>query len=150
MERYQNQYQALGSIVYVTLVSDMGSVYVHTLLDSISKQITNFENQFSRFLETSELTAFNNQAGSKVQSSQTFLKLLKKCKELSVKADGLYNPFILPALQRAGYINSWTDKSNKTKIDYTNRNVVNIRSLIIGDSWAKIPKDTALDFGGIG
>ncbi|MGD0283979.1 MAG: FAD:protein FMN transferase [Candidatus Saccharimonadales bacterium] len=151
MERYQQQFQALGSTVLITLVTKKDLAYAQKLFRQISLRISRFEQQFSRFLTDSELTQFNQRAGIKVSVSQTFLKLLEVSKDLSNSTDGLYNPFILPALQQAGYLGSWTSQRTELAInDYRNRKTTIIDNLIIGDSWAKIPKNSALDFGGIG
>ena len=149
MERYQQQFQALGSAVLITLVTKKDSAYAQKLFRQINLHIIKFEQQFSRFLTDSELTQFNDRAG--VIVSQSFLRILEVSKDLAESTAGLYNPFILPALQRAGYIVSWPNQGAKKAInDYSNRKTTLIDNLIIGDSWAKIPKDSALDFGGIG
>jgi thiamine biosynthesis lipoprotein len=151
MGRQQQQFQALGSTALITLVTKTDTAYRQRLFNQITRHIIKFEQQFSRFLADSELTQFNKRAGLKVPISQSFLRMLEVNKALSEATDGLYNPFILPALQQAGYIGSWTNQgTNKIVNDYRNRQISLIDNLIIGDSWAKIPKNSALDFGGIG
>lgn len=151
MQRYQQQYKALGSEALLTLVSNEDKKYIDKLIDELHGQINEFEFQFSRFLPDSELTKFNESAGSKVPISKSFKNLLIECKSLSELTNGTYNPFILPKLQSVGYVNSWIEHEKKLPtLDYSNRDLVNIDSLIIGSDWAQIPKNTALDFGGIG
>ena len=113
------------------------------------KEIGDFENRFSRFRHDSELSLFNKQAGEKVKISETFKKLLETAKHYSVLSEGLFNPFILPDLQRAGYKNS-LDKTHSPAPDYSKRSVADYTSLEIGSDWAMIPSNTALDMGGIG
>jgi len=70
---------------------------------------------------------------------------------LGIKTKGVYNPFILPALQRAGYIRSaLPGYENNPQDNYQNRSVVNVEQLEIGDYWATIPYGTAIDLGGCG
>lgn len=69
---------------------------------------------------------------------------------MSVQTDGLYNPFILPALQRQGYVHSATAAHGPAALDYTKRTIVLPDELEIGDSWARIPHGSALDLGGCG
>jgi thiamine biosynthesis lipoprotein len=70
---------------------------------------------------------------------------------MSDLTEGLYNPFILPALQRAGYLHSMVAAHSGDDVDdYSRRSVAPADQLEIGESWATIPYGTALDFGGIG
>lgn len=80
-----------------------------------------------------------------------FRDILLAAKLLSKKTAGLCNPFILPALQKAGYDHSLVKRYKKDKMDdYSNRAVAPYDSLQIGKSWASIPYNTAIDLGGIG
>jgi thiamine biosynthesis lipoprotein len=102
-------------------------------------------------LPDSELTNFNHDAGSKVKISPAFKQLLERAFEMSRVTDGLYNPFILPSLQRAGYLATWDKHADSPDpINFTDRKSSQIDALEIGPAWARIPSDTALDFGGIG
>lgn len=151
MNRYQQQYRAFSSEIVITIVTDKSKAYVDCIFGLLHSRISKFEKQFSRFLLDSELTQFNLRAGNKTLVSTLFLKLLNKSKELSEETNGIYNPFVLPALQQVGYIGSWPKMQDKIiGIDFTNRQMVTFDNLVIGDTWAQIPKNTALDFGGIG
>jgi FAD:protein FMN transferase len=150
-ERYQTYLKALGSDIYITLISDQDSAKINIITDNLIAMINRFEQQFSRFLKSSELTNFNNNAGKKIAISNSFKKLLVAAKEMSLETKGLYNPFILPDLQKAGYLTSMSEENNnKTINDYRLCKIVSIDKLDIDQTTAKIPKNTALDFGGIG
>lgn len=151
MRRYQQHYHALGSSVLLTVVSEKNQTDINYLLGRLHAHIIEFEQQFSRFLSTSELTYFNQAAGQKTSISPELHKLLSYARDLAVKTNGLYNPFILPALQKAGYKGSWPrPDAFQSATDFTSRKVVHISQLTISKSWAKIPTNSALDFGGIG
>lgn len=142
---------ALGSDVTLTLISGLGHAHTTDLLAVLWRQIYMFERQFSRFIPMSELMVFNREAGMKTITSPAFHDLLKAAKYMALKTKGLYNPFILPALQRAGYRRSASPGyENDPQEDYTQRQVVTIDKLHIGDTWAMIPYNTALDMGGCG
>jgi thiamine biosynthesis lipoprotein len=65
--------------------------------------------------------------------------------------DNLFNPFILPALQRAGYRHSWIPAHAADPVtDVSHRTLVPGDQLEIGDDWAIIPYGTAIDLGGCG
>jgi len=150
MHRYQREHKALGSTVLLTIVTTEYAAHAASIFDLLIERIAAFEQQFSRFREDSELTAFNRRAGKRTAVTPAMHQLLTAAKTYAERTHGLYNPFILPALQRAGYRSSWPSPQDTTTIDYTERHVVRIDALQIGDSWARIPADSALDFGGIG
>jgi thiamine biosynthesis lipoprotein len=151
MARYQQHYRALGSTVLITLVTTASAANRAVIFAKLYSQITAFEQQFSRFLPTSELTSFNQSAGAKTAVSPSFMGLLKTAKQLAAQTAGLYNPFILPALQQAGYLGSWPQPEHSiADTVFTDRQLTTVDQLILGDGWAKIPNTAALDFGGIG
>lgn len=148
--RFQKLGKALGSEVALTIVVKRESE-AKTLLQALWSSITAFEERFSRFLPDSELSRFNSQAGSEVKISPAFHKLLSTARDYSLTTEGLYNPFVLPALQRSGYIGSWprSDVYDQS-LNYSLRQVVAIDQLIINQTSALIPANSAIDFGGIG
>lgn len=109
-----------------------------------------FQNRFSRFIPTSELNKLNTDHGHKTNISDDFAKILKKTIELSQLTEGIFNPFCLPLVQKAGYTTSLDLQNPQTPINYANRVLSDIDGLTIGQNWAKIPKNSALDLGGIG
>lgn len=142
--------KALGSEVILTVLTRNESDARQTL-EIIWANIVAFEKRFSRFIVDSELSTFNASAGLETKISPDFRKLLLIAKKYSLKTDGLYNPFILPSLNRAGYIGSWPNTSDYNQVlNYSIRQVFNIDKLIVKKSSAIIPANGALDFGGIG
>ncbi len=151
MKRYQQSRTALGSQAFLTVIADSDEVADKLFVKSWNL-IDDFENRFSRFLDSSETSRFNARAGSFVTISQEFKDLLLACKALSETSEGLFNPFILPNLQRQGYVGSWpTPTSHKDSIDYRDRaSLPDISKLKIDKNQARIPINSAIDFGGIG
>lgn len=150
MERWQEIQPALGSQAVITLVAAAGTDTV-PIFQELWDQVTSFEQRFSRFLPTSELTTLNQSAGQKVVVGPQMRALLAVCQKLARQTDGLFNPFILPALQQAGYAGSWpTPGQVLPELDYHDRQPATIDQLELGKTWAKIPANSALDFGGIG
>ncbi len=142
---------ALGSNVDINIVTSTPTKEMDALFSDLWIAIFNFEKRFSRFLPDSELSAFNRSAGIKQQISPEFRDLLLTAKSLSQKTGGLYNPFILPALQRAGYMHSAVPGYEGDAVDdFSNNQVVAHDQLEVGDTWARIPYGTALDMGGCG
>jgi thiamine biosynthesis lipoprotein len=51
----------------------------------------------------------------------------------------------------AGYLGSWPRPAEgNAATDFRAREVRDVRTIVIGDDWAQIPNDSAIDFGGIG
>ncbi len=94
---------------------------------------------------------FNRNAGSKQVISPAFHDILLAAQAMALKTDGLYNPFVLPALQASGYVHSRVPgREQDTVDDHSRKSVTSIDRLEIEDNWARIPYGTALDLGGCG
>lgn len=150
MENHQRSFHALGSDVVLTVVSD-DAAKATEVLDSLRTYIDDFEERFSRFRPSSELSRINAEAGQRSTASHEFIALLKTAIELSESTDDLFNPFILPKLQEAGYKDSWTaNKQQGQAPQYQGRKVASVDTIVCGRDWVHIPAGTALDVGGIG
>lgn len=151
MRQYYQECIALGSKTGLSLVGGATSLEVEKIYHELWQSIFRFERQFSRFLPGSELSTFNRNASTKQFISQEFRALLVTARDLATETKGLYNPFILPALQKSGYKHSRVPGYENDKVDdHSNKSVVSIDHLEIGDDWARIPYGTALDLGGCG
>jgi thiamine biosynthesis lipoprotein len=142
---------ALGSTIDLVVVSDAEQAAVDECFRKLWLQIFEFEKRCSRFLPSSELSTFNRGAGLKQPVSEEFRAVLIAASEMATLTNGLYNPFVLPALQRAGYVQSMVAAhSTDTVDDFSERGMALPDQLEISDSWARIPYGTALDLGGCG
>jgi thiamine biosynthesis lipoprotein len=139
--------EALGSTVELRVIA-AEQYQVDHVFAVLWEEVRTFEQQFSRFKQESELTRFNERAGDEVPISPAFRELLLSVRHYATVSEGLFNPFILPALQDAGYVHSMTD--SQTTRDYRARTIVDPRQLTISDVTAQIPEGSALDLGGIG
>ncbi len=150
MQYYQESI-ALGSKTGLSLVSKAPSTKIESLYHELWKAIFLFERRFSRFLPDSELSMFNNNAGLKQTISPEFRDILMATKKIANETGGIYNPFILPALQAAGYRHSRVPGHEQDAVDdHSKKSVASIDRLEVSDNWARIPYGTALDLGGCG
>lgn len=148
---YTDTRLALGGDVSLTLVTDQPAVEVGEIFTRLWLAIYTFEKKFSRFITNSELSIFNRSAGSMVRVSPEFYSLLSAAKSMSIKTNSLFNPFILPMLQRTGYRKSFVKQyEHDRQDDYSNRRVASPEELVLRREFAKIPTDSALDLGGCG
>src|SRR5882757_10538330 len=106
MKRLQQTKVALGSDALLTLIvgDNEGAAAIFT---ELWQEIHLFEATFSRFQSDSELTYVNQGAGERTEASLEFLALARATKRMAEQTGGLYNPFVLPKLQAAGYKGSW-------------------------------------------
>ncbi len=149
--QYYQECIALGSMTGISLVSDASPASIEALYANLWQSIFLFERQFSRFVPSSELSRLNREAGTRQFISSEFRDILLAAKTIANETDGIYNPFVLPALQASGYVHSRVPGYEQDAVDnYSNRSVVTIERLEIGDDWARIPYGTALDLGGCG
>lgn len=146
---YQER-QALGCRVQICLVADSDSASDY-LLRELWLELLAFEKRCSRFLPDSELSRFNRAAGVRQPVSAELYEVLWAARQMSRQTEGLFNPFILPALQRAGYTKSRAVGHELDESDsFENRTVVQADKLDMGEGWASIPYGTAIDLGGCG
>jgi FAD:protein FMN transferase len=150
LNQYFETKLALGSDVTFVVVCESAAAATR-VLQNLWRQTFLFERRFSRFLPMSELSEFNRKAGQKTPVSPEFRELLLAARQLGEQTEGLFNPFVLPALQRAGYTRSFVAQyADDEQEDYSGRQVVRVTALEVGAEWAQIPYGTALDMGGCG
>lgn len=151
LHTYYETYPAMGCTIKICLTATMSQTEADVLLRLLKKKILSFEKRCSRFLTTSELSRFNKKAGTKQGVTPQLLDIFTKARDIGLKTNGLYNPFVLPVLQRVGYLHSIVKEyENDPTDDFSNRVMTSIIDLELGDGWAKIPYGTAIDLGGCG
>lgn len=151
LAEYVTTQKALGGPVTLGFVSGATSDNATRLMKHLWLEVYAFEKRFSRFLETSELSIFNKRAGARTSISASFEELLRIAQQQALSTQGLYNPFILPALQKAGYVGTAdTTYEGDTTTNYMNRTVTDVSQLVVEKGYASIPYSSAIDLGGCG
>lgn len=147
---HQQSGKELGTDITLTIVTDT-QPKADAIFVKLWSQIRQFDMVCSRFRVDSELTRVNNHAGKPTPISFELEDHLTAAYDCAKATDGLFNPFILPALQRAGYLASWQPTSaTRTPPDYREREVVPFDMLHIKNGSVQIPLNTAIDLGGSG
>lgn len=150
MIRVQQIGKALNSEIVLTLIV-RDEAQAKSTFQLLWSTINSFEKRFSRFLPDSELSSFNASAGKPTKISPEFRKLVLSSQKFSKLTNGLYNPLVLPALQKAGYVGSWPEPSKFVdQLNYSKRQVFSYDAIKVEPESAAIPANSALDFGGIG
>jgi len=113
------------------------------------------EQRFTRFKETSELSALNRSAGDWFTVSPEMLEVLIAAEECHLATNGIFDPSILPDLQHVGYNQSFEQlQASSSAHTLTKRNYATKSSFtafevdsLLGRVY--LPKGMQLDLGGI-
>lgn len=151
LARHESTNFALGGNTTIGIIAERSQEEFEELASELWQNVFRFEKLASRFLETSELTYVNRRAGLETTISEQFAELLSAAKTMSERTGGLYNPFLLPAIQRAGYLHSAVPGFHDDPVpDFRTRHLSDWQNLKLSDTTMQIPSNTALDMGGIG
>ncbi|NHW36938.1 FAD:protein FMN transferase [Paenibacillus aceris] len=80
------------------------------------------ERRFSRFLPSSECSRLNRKSGSRCMISDEMANVLELCQHYFEVTEGVFNIFILPALEHAGYRRSFETISNGDEFSEASHN----------------------------
>jgi thiamine biosynthesis lipoprotein len=111
-------------------------------LETVFDVMREFEKRYSRFQENNELYRFN-QSTSLVVSPDLF-EMLTLAKKFHQKTGGLFNPSILPALEKEGYCGAPLGLTSDAKSDFS------LLQLDPLTHTASKPANMKIDLGGIG
>jgi len=148
---YYHQFRAMNTDILLTAESP----YPKETFEMAQEFIERCEERFTRFKETSELSALNRSAGDWFTVSPGMLELLLTSEECHLATKGIFDPSILPVLRHAGYDQSFdqlqkhgsairpADRSHTAKIPFTAFQIDSLRGRV------RLPKGMQLDLGGI-
>jgi len=148
---YYHQFRAMNTDIL--LVTD--SPYSKETFEMTQAFIERCEERFTRFKETSELSALNRSAGNWLTVSPDMLELLLAAEECHLATGGIFDPSILPDLQNAGYNRSFdqikdhgpapapTGRIQPARVSFTAIQIDSLRGRV------RLPKGMQLDLGGI-
>jgi thiamine biosynthesis lipoprotein len=144
-------FRAMGSQILIAMDTDSGTLNEAGL--EAAGWFEEWEQTFSRFRITSELSELNQHTGQFWQVSSNFWRVFNLALDIERTTDGLVTPTILNALEEAGYGRSFeempqnieallahsfagTDELNQIEIDEENRAI-------------RLPHGVRLDLGGV-
>lgn len=112
-----------------------------------------WEQSFSRFRETSELSQLNQSAGTPFHVSEMFWDVLQEALASERRSVGLVTPAVLDALVMAGYDRSFKDLMPSSSYLTLNRQapvgLLSEMQLDESNRTVCLPPDLHLDFGGV-
>jgi len=153
MQNFTISFNAMGSHMQVWL--NVANADDAQILERVPDWFEEWEAQFSRFRNDSELTRLNRRAGQHVgqwmSASRLMLDVLSRALRGAEETDGLFNPLILSALKAVGYGHSFEpetfipDRATQgvTVPDFRQIEIDHERSLI------RLPLGAQIDLGGV-
>jgi len=148
MKEYSYEERHMGTAVSLSFVCP-NQITADTMAHSAFTIIKNYEQRFSRFLLTSELSQLN-QAGTSIVSAE-FLTVLKRSLEMATLTKNNFNPLLQVKL--LGYTDSYSQlKTNPSKniLPYVSYNTDHTQCDIHEKtSRVTLKQNQQLDFGGI-
>jgi len=99
---HYHEFRAMNSAILLVADGDNPTL-IEKGFKAAREFIEQSEQRFTRFTETSELTALNHSAGKWFETSGDMFQVLQQAYQLAQDTMGIFNPAILPALKQAGY-----------------------------------------------
>ena len=150
LQSYKQAKRGLGSDIELVIVAASQKV-AERQFRRLWIDISAFEARFSRFQASSELSRVNAHAGLVTSISPDFKAVMDLTLEAAEWSDNIFNPLILPGLQRAGYRGSWPSPEQvDSRINYEDRELADPARIQLTDTTIRLPPNTALDLGGCG
>ncbi len=137
MSTYTFEQNAMGTRVTITIYSQKTSEELETYTQKAFTIFKKLEQQFSIFLENSEINQINKKAGEIIKASPLMLETVAYALKIAKETNGIFNP-LLGSLTKPGGLYQKTDPYSYKKI------VINLE-----DQTLIIPKATALDLNSI-
>lgn len=119
------------------------------LVDRAQARIADLERRWSRFIDTSEVSALNRNAGSPVKVSAETVELVQRAIEAWRLTRGLFDPTVLGSVIRAGYDRSF-DQLGAFPTARTSDLELGAADIDILEDMVRLPRGTGFDPGGVG
>ena len=149
MIRYR--FPAMGNQIMVFLDSKKESHKVE--IAQTREWFQEWEQILSRFRSDSELSQVNQRAGQPTQVSETYWQVFQASLAAYRLSDRLITPTILPALEAAGYTQSFDDMPQQVALPKNQpQPITDLRRITLDTKQhtIQLPAGTKLDFGGVG
>jgi thiamine biosynthesis lipoprotein len=140
----EQRFRAMGSDAHLIVVGGR-----RALADEAKARIDDLERRWSRFLDHSEINMLNDHAGQFVDVSPDTLLLIERGVEAWRLSGGTFDPTVLGAVRRAGYVRSFELLGPEPPAGHSVLGTGAGDITIIGQA-VRLPAGTGFDPGGIG
>jgi len=143
------EFKAMGTDIVITANLEAGQ---EEILAKAENKIRDFEQKFSRFIETSELSQFNNSLATQETVSPMLASLLSEAKNYYLETAGIFDPTIIGSLEAAGYDRSFNQiiKGQALRSDRSFATRPKMTELEIAGRIINRPSEFRVDLGGLG
>lgn len=140
---YHYKSKTMGTDLEVDIVSDKNPDIAYGMIELLCME---YEERFSRFKETSELSRVNREKRALV--SDTFIEVMNEVERLYRLTSGIFNPLCSP--KHLGYTQTFDDLSKHQSTQYESAYSLAFDdvSVDITTNTIALQKDQMLDFGG--
>ena len=138
------RFRAMGSDAHVIVVGgpDGGAARARARIDDL-------EQRWSRFIDSSEISVLNREAGRFVAVSDDTRMLVSRAIEAWRLSGGSFDPTVLGAMIRAGYDRSYETLGDAPKAGSSSL-LLGCTDIELTDHGVRLPAGTGFDAGGIG
>lgn len=146
-DRVERTFRAMGtSMRFIAYAADAAAG--QRALEAAEERTRSIEGRFSRFIASSELSLLNAFVGSSVAVSRDMAEVLGLALEQHRATGGLFDPAILPDLERAGYDRTFDelDPDAARPEASTHGTFADLRC---DGRTVRTPRDVRIDLGGI-
>lgn len=143
----------MGNTAHVAVVAD-DEHSATELLENARRYAMSLELSWSRFIPTSDIFRLNTARGRLVPISPDTEVLIRHLIAAHEATDGLFDPFVLPALIDAGYATSFAGDGNPSCTATSPAVKPSALSVYLenvdGETWCRLLDGATLDPGGLG
>lgn len=146
-----HQFRAMNTVI----VLEAEGPEAAQAFDTAQRFIEISEQRFTRFKETSELSALNRSAGNWFSASSEMMELITTAMHCHKATGGLFDPSVLPYLEAAGYTKSmeqlWLLGPTQLPENYPCKKDAAFTTIELdrAKNRIRLPKDMKIDLGGI-
>ncbi len=142
-------FRAMGTDAHVIVTAQSASG-ARAALDRARERIEELEALWSRFRPTSDVSLLNGLAGTPVRVSPETITLIQRALDGTRMTNGLFDPTVLGAVMRAGYVRTYAEVDpTRTADDPRGRGAQQIEIDPMG-MLVRLPDGVGFDPGGIG
>lgn len=147
------RFAAMGNTAHVMLIAD-DDAKVSSLINAARGCAARLEAAWSRFIPTSDVYRLNTARGRAVRISSDTEVLIRHLLAAFDATDGLFDPFVLPALVNAGYSVSMSDDGGRSCAAAAPTGQPCSASVYLesveGETWCRLLDGATIDPGGLG
>src|SRR3954471_11235084 len=140
----ERRFRAMGSDAHVVVVGGPAR-----LVDQAQRRVDDLERRWSRFLPDSEVSVLNRRAGEPVRVSPETVDLVEKAVDAWRLTGGMFDPTVLGAVLRAGYVRSF-DALGASAVAGRSPLGLGVTEIVVDGDPVCLPFCTGFDPGGVG